>query len=501
MGQLDPSSVRIFSGVIAEEPDAAEQLFHRYLQRLCRLVRTRMASRLAQRVDAEDVVMSAYRSFFLSARTGRFRIQEAGELWALLTTITLRKLYRSAAHHTAEMRSMRREVPIDESADQHTWFISEQPSAEEAVGLADEVEAVLASLPQEHRRILELRLQGELLDDIARDVGLSERTIRRVLAEIEDGLRRKHEIPTAESISVIASSSPSPMPRTTPDRSGQLPDPSDGRIRFEDLLLKRMIGAGGMGKVYRALMRATAEPLAVKFLHKTFQDDPAMVERFRNEAEIVQRLSHRGIVRVEGVGRTRAGVYFIVMELIQGRNLAEFIAERLPSVAEAVRWITQVADAIQCAHEAGIAHCDLKPSNVILTDSGDAVVTDFGLARRIGDSDSCADLIAGTAPWMAPEQVDPVFGPIGPLTDVYGLGALFYTMLTGQPPFSGSRVADVLARVARDSPTAPTVVRPEIPDELANLCLTCLSRIPSARPGSAATFRDAVRHFAPSNDG
>ena len=183
MANLDSSSVRLFSSLVADEPDAAAQLFHRYLQRLCRLAQTRLAPRLAQRLDAEDVVMSAYRSFFVNAKAGRFWIQESGDLWALLAKITLRKVYRSAAHHGAEKRSVLREQPLDGMAvSDGDWVVSEQPSPEEAVSLADEVESVLRSLSQEHRRIVELRLQGELIADIARDCDLSERTVRRVLA-------------------------------------------------------------------------------------------------------------------------------------------------------------------------------------------------------------------------------------------------------------------------------------------------------------------------------
>ena len=155
MSDLNSSSARIFASFVADEPDAAAQLFHRYLRRLCRLAQTRLSPRLAQRLDPEDVVMSAYRSFFVSARAGRFWIQESGDLWALLTKITLRKLYRSAAHHSAEIRAIQRETAFPETDDPYTWVISEQPSAADALALADEVESVLRSLPPQHRRIVD----------------------------------------------------------------------------------------------------------------------------------------------------------------------------------------------------------------------------------------------------------------------------------------------------------------------------------------------------------
>ena len=495
MSELNSSSARIFASFVSNEPDAAAQLFHRYLRRLCRLAQTRLSPRLAQRIDPEDVVMSAYRSFFVSAKAGRFRIQESGDLWALLTKITLRKLYRSAAHHSAEMRSIQREIAFPETDDPQAWIISEQPSAAEAVALADEVESVLRSLPVQHRRILELRLQGELLDDIARDVGVSERTVRRMLTDLEHQLREKHAMPDRETIHIVES----PPAIQTFEQTEQLTlspvDPHFCPMQFEDLLLQRLIGKGGMGKVYRAVSRTTGQPVAVKFLHKSLQRNPVIVGRFLNEAAIVQRLCHPSIVRVEGVGRTKAGVYFIVMELFDGRSLADEIAAQVPSITEAVTWIMQIGEAMQHAHQAGITHCDLKPANVLLTQTRNVVVTDFGLARLTSDPNLPGTSIAGTAAWMAPEQVDPVFGHISSRTDVYGLGALLYSLVTGQPPFVGSRAADVLACVVSQTPVAPAILRPQIPEELAYLCLHCLSKNAADRPASADEFLKALRRL------
>ena len=489
MANLDSSSVRLFSSFVADEPDAAAQLFHRYLQRLCRLAQTRLAPRLAQRLDAEDVVMSAYRSFFVNAKAGRFWIQESGDLWALLVKITLRKLSHSAAHHAAEKRSVLREQPLDGMAvSDGDWVVAEQPSPEEAVSLADEVESVLRSLSQEHRRIVELRLQGELIDDIAHRCDLSERTVRRVLGDLELQLRQRHRVSDGENIRVT------PVAKTESLMDSVKPVSSTvNTIPFDNLLLKKLIGAGGMGKVYKAVSRSFGKPLAVKFLHKSLQNNCEIVERFLNEAAVIQRLTHPGIQRIEGIGRTKAGVYFIVMPFIEGRNLAEQIADGVPSIRDATRWITRVADAIQHAHESGIIHCDLKPANVLLSTANEVVVTDFGMARLTGDAAAADNFIAGTAAWMAPEQVDPVFGPISVRTDVYGLGALFYSMLTGRPPFAGIRIPDVLARVVGELPVAPTLVRPEIPAELARLCLQCLSRTAADRFDSAADFLTALQ--------
>ncbi|MCA9009944.1 MAG: protein kinase [Planctomycetaceae bacterium] len=489
MPNLNSSSARIFVSVVADEPDAASKLFHRYLARLCRLAQTRLGARIARRLDAEDVVMSAYRSFFINARAGRFWIQESGDLWALLAKITLRKLYRSIEHHSAEMRSVFREVQSTDAYHPHEWVISEQPAVEQAVALADEVESVLRKLPLQHRRVVELRLQGEFMGDIAKDVGLSERTVRRILAEIETQLRQQQGPEENETITVIAC----PVVETSiaTEQANELVH----RIPFTDLILKKLIGTGGMGKVYRAVLRTTGGEVAIKFLHKNLQDSPATVRRFRSEAAIIQRIKHPGLVRVIGIGQTKAGIWFIVMNLVHGRSLAERIAEGIPSVEEAVSWTSQVAEAVHRIHEAGIVHCDLKPANILLTGDGKVVVTDFGLARTAFSAGFPENTIAGTAPWMSPEQVDPIFGAIDIRTDVYGLGALLYTLLTGVPPFADRRIPDVLAQIVSQSPVPPSQLRDGIPSQLNDLCMRCLTKSPAQRLASAEKFRlDILSH-------
>lgn len=446
--------------------------------------------------------MSAYRSFFISAKAGRFWIRESGDLWALLTKITLRKLYRSAAHHSAEMRSVHREIPLPSVNEPTAWILCEQPRIEDAVALADEVESVLRSLPEQQRRVLELRLQGELLADIAEEIGISERTVRRIVTDLEQRLRETHGLCDAEVIQIVELPKIEEPPIAFPNADQSCGEISDlayypfSLIPFEDLLLQRLVGKGGMGKVYRALSRRTGQTLAVKFLHKSLQKTPGIAEEFLHEAAIVQSLEHPGIVRVEGLGRTNAGVYFIVMELIDGHNLADEMASQHPSIPEAMKWIAQVGDAMQHAHQSGVMHCDLKPANILLNRTRNAIVSDFGLARLMRDTARPNDSIAGTAAWMAPEQIDPIFGPVTQATDVYGLGALMFSLLTGDPPFSGRRCADVLASVVSQQPVDLTILRPQVAKHLAHLCLKSLSKHPADRPPSISAFLKAMNHMA-----
>jgi RNA polymerase sigma factor (sigma-70 family) len=170
---------------------AAEALFSRYFERLTSLARSRLAPRLASRTDPEDIVMSVYRSFFIGARAGRFVLNRGGDLWRLLASITKHKLLRQARHHGADRRSIDRESRLDQANEGRLPGRQLDPSPEEALALADELERVFTRLDVLGRRVLELRLQGAQLSEIAEDTGRSERTIRRTLGQIRDILTER----------------------------------------------------------------------------------------------------------------------------------------------------------------------------------------------------------------------------------------------------------------------------------------------------------------------
>jgi RNA polymerase sigma factor (sigma-70 family) len=170
---------------------AAEALFSRYFERLTLLARSRLAPRLARRTDPEDVVLSVYRSFFVGARAGRFVLSRGGDLWRLLASITKHKLLRQARHHGADRRSIDRELPLDQAEEGRFPMRQQDPTPEDALALADELERVFALLNPLGRRVLELRLQGAQLSEIAEDTGRSERTIRRTLGQIRDILSER----------------------------------------------------------------------------------------------------------------------------------------------------------------------------------------------------------------------------------------------------------------------------------------------------------------------
>jgi len=254
-----------------------------------------------------------------------------------------------------------------------------------------------------------------------------------------------------------------------------------------------MIGSGRTGKVYEARQRSAGRPVAVKFLRKSLLNYSGIVRRFVQEAGTVARLRHPNLVEIHGFGRTPAGGCFLVMELVDGPNL-DLVARPGPVPVEAaVRWTIEACHALEHAHEQGIIHCDLKPANLLLDRAGRLRVTDFGLARSLDGPALRASEIEGTAPFMAPEQASRRWGEIGMRTDVYGLGAVLFTLLTGRPPWIGRSLPDILADVIRAAPViSPADLRPDLPEAVCTVCRTSLSKAPEDRYPTVRQLREAL---------
>ncbi len=290
-------------------------------------------------------------------------------------------------------------------------------------------------------------------------------------------------------------------PRHTPRRASKTSRPGEEAeldldvplLSHHDFLLRRLIGAGRMGKVFEAGQRSTNHDVAVKFLRQGFLHHPEVVRRFIGEARTIAKLDHPHVVGTQGLGRTPGGAYFIVMDLVSGSNLAQLGARRVISVDEAIGWSIEACEALEHAHERGIVHCDLKPANLLLDDSGRIRVTDFGLARSLADDTPWAAEVEGTAPYMAPEQASRCWGPIDHRTDVYGIGAVLFALLTGRPPFVGRRLPDILAEVISGTPViSPTTLRPGLPGTISDLCGKCLAKAPEARFQTVRELRSVL---------
>lgn len=183
------NSVELLQRHRAGDADAANELFARYVERLTQLARARLSPALATRTAPEDIVLSAYRSFFIGARQGRFTLTRSGDLWRLLASIALHKVYHAARWHRTAARSIHREISLENAE-----VFARGPSPEETVSVTDELQAVLSDLEPLARRVLELRLQEQSLAEISAAVCRSERTVRRIIAEIRTKLSRRLEV-------------------------------------------------------------------------------------------------------------------------------------------------------------------------------------------------------------------------------------------------------------------------------------------------------------------
>jgi len=256
--------------------------------------------------------------------------------------------------------------------------------------------------------------------------------------------------------------------------------------------LRRPIATGGMALVWEAEDLVLHRAVAVKTLKPALVGDANVLERFRREALAAAQLHHPAIVPVfdtVALGDQPA----IVMALIDGRTLRQELdcTGRLP-VARVRDIGAQVADALDAAHRAGIVHRDVKPANVLVTSEGRAFVSDFGIAKASGDGgDLTADMMLGTAKYLAPEQV--TGAPVDARTDVYSLGVLLYEGLAGAPPFQeATDAATALARLRLPVPSLRAAC-PDIPEDLESIVERCLAVDPDDRPASAADVAVALR--------
>jgi serine/threonine-protein kinase len=187
------------------------------------------------------------------------------------------------------------------------------------------------------------------------------------------------------------------------------------------------------------------------------------------------------------------------MDLVNGDSLARRGAAHRPGLGEVIDWAAQICEALDHAHGRGVIHCDLKPANLLLDESGRVRVTDFGLSRLLTETSDVRSAIEGTAPFMAPEQGSPSWGVIDCRTDVFGLGAVMYWLLCGQPPWPGSSLSELLKLVTGPVPVVRLQdVRPELPARVSGLCMKCLAKQPAARFQSVGDLRAALRAVAES---
>ena len=296
------------------------------------------------------------------------------------------------------------------------------------------------------------------------------------------------------------------------------PGRSIGRYRLDALL-----GAGGMGEVYRARDEQLGRDVAIKILPPAFTHDPDRLARFEREARMLAALNHPGICAIYGTEEA-AGVRLLVLELVEGETLADRLAERsrlmperpgLP-LEEALAIARQIADALEVAHDKGIVHRDLKPANIKITTAGTVKVLDFGLAKAIWADGDAPDLtrlppatrhgmrdgaLIGTAAYMSPEQARGL--PVDARTDVWACGCVLYEMLTGRLAFAGDTMSDTIARILEREPDW-SALPPRTPAHVRRLLVRCLAKNPRQRLRDVGDVRielDAADEVLPGDSG
>jgi eukaryotic-like serine/threonine-protein kinase len=265
--------------------------------------------------------------------------------------------------------------------------------------------------------------------------------------------------------------------------------------------LSSPLGEGGMATLWRAVDQQLGREVAVKLLRPQYSADPGFAARFRQEARSAASLSHPNIVSVYDYGTDPDGeTQFIVMQLVEGENLAEILRRRGHlSTDDSVRVAVAVAAALEAAHRRGIVHRDVKPGNILITEDGDVKVTDFGIARAVSEASmTITGTTLGSVHYFSPEQArgDEVTGA----SDVYSLGIVLYEMLTGRRPFEGDSAAGVALKRLTEPPPRPMVDGHPLPPGLEAILRRALERDPARRFPDAGSFAESLRAWTRDRD-
>src|SRR6266571_9357672 len=283
------------------------------------------------------------------------------------------------------------------------------------------------------------------------------------------------------------------VPGKRPQQSDHEVIAGDNRtsIEFGDYELLEEIGRGSQGVVYRARQKNLNRIVALKVIALGHWATEPHVKRFRREAEAAARLNHPSIVPIYEVGERDGSCYFS-MKFVEGGQLDEAVRRRPMSIRQAAELIAKVARTVHYAHEHGILHRDIKPGNILVDKKGEPHLTDFGLARLLESESTITRTleVMGTPSYMAPEQASGETAELTGSTDVYGLGAVLYQLLTGHPPFAGGTTYETIKLVLDTDPRQPRLWNPKIDRDLSTICLKCLEKDPTRRYGSALALAE-----------
>src|SRR6266700_1302985 len=265
---------------------------------------------------------------------------------------------------------------------------------------------------------------------------------------------------------------------------------------FGDYELQQEIGRGGQGVVYRARQKSLNRTVALKIIVLGHWATARHLKRFRLEAEAAASLNHPSIVPIHEIGE-RDGCCYFSMNLIEGGQLDEVVRREAIFIRRAAELIAKLARTVHYAHEHGILHRDIKPGNILLDTEGEPHLTDFGLARLVETESTVTRTteVLGTPSYMAPEQASGNNVALTSATDIYGLGAVLYHLLTGCPPFAGGTTYETVRLVLETEPRQPRLLNPKVDRDLSTICLKCLEKDPKRRYSSALALAEDLEHW------
>jgi serine/threonine protein kinase/Tfp pilus assembly protein PilF len=308
-----------------------------------------------------------------------------------------------------------------------------------------------------------------------------------------------HESVAGVDLSAVASATADDPERHQGEQSADkrtTPRPAKTVADFGDYKLLEEIGRGGQGVVYRARQKSLNRTVALKVIGLGHWATEAHLKRFRREAEAAARLDHSGIVPIYEVGERDGSCYFS-MKLVEGGQLDEVAKRESMPIRRAVELIAKVARTVHYAHHHSILHRDIKPGNILLDQKGEPHLTDFGLARLIETESTVTRTmeVLGTPSYMAPEQAVGNNAAVSSVTDVYGLGAVLYQLLTGHPPFAGGTTYETIKLLLDTEPRHPRLWNSKIDRDLSTICLKCLEKDPKRRYSSALALAEDLERW------
>src|SRR6476646_3404609 len=264
----------------------------------------------------------------------------------------------------------------------------------------------------------------------------------------------------------------------------------------DDYELLEEIGRGGQGVVYRARQKSLNRTVAIKIIGISNGRTKAHLKRFRLEAEAAAKLNHPFVVPIHEIGQRKGRCYFS-MGLVEGGRLDQIATRKPMSPRQATELIAKLARTVHYAHQHSVVHRDIKPGNILLDTKGEPHLTDFGVARLLETENdaTCTIEVSGTPSYMAPEQADANNRHVSSATDVYGLGAVLYQLLAGQPPFIGGTPFETVRLLLETEPRQPRLLNPKVDRDLSTICLKCLEKDPKRRYSSALALAEDLEHW------